>query len=89
MDSELSFPPGTSRLLSKYHLNPHNINISDQWSPGHSEIVLVPTPSQDPNDPLNWSKLRKAWNFTLVLAVTVAFFSAYVNPIFPIPHVYS
>ncbi|XEV01303.1 hypothetical protein FSHL1_006590 [Fusarium sambucinum] len=71
MDSELSFPPGTSRLLS------------------HSEIVLVPTPSQDPNDPLNWSKLRKAWNFTLVLAVTVAFFSAYVNPIFPIPHVYS
>ncbi|KAF5713162.1 hypothetical protein FGLOB1_4135 [Fusarium globosum] len=60
MDSELSFPPGTSRLLS------------------HSEIVLVPTPSQDPNDPLNWSKRRKAWNFTLVLAVTVAFFSAYV-----------
>ncbi|KAF4472501.1 major facilitator superfamily transporter, partial [Fusarium agapanthi] len=54
MDSELSFPPGTSRLLSR------------------SEIILVPTPSQDPNDPLNWSKRRKAWNFTLVLAVTVA-----------------
>ncbi|KAG5801047.1 hypothetical protein H9Q71_014370 [Fusarium xylarioides] len=34
MDSELSFPPGTSRLLSR------------------SEIILVPTPSQDPNDPL-------------------------------------
>ncbi|KAK2676927.1 MFS transporter superfamily [Fusarium oxysporum f. sp. vasinfectum] len=60
MDSELSFPPGTSRLLSR------------------SEIILVPTPSQDPNDPLNWSKRRKAWNFTLVLAVTVAFFSAIV-----------
>ncbi|KAF5575510.1 hypothetical protein FPCIR_13132 [Fusarium pseudocircinatum] len=43
-----------------------------------SEIILVPTPSQDPNDPLNWSKRRKAWNFTLVLAVTVAFFSAIV-----------
>ncbi|KAI1067048.1 hypothetical protein LB506_003924 [Fusarium annulatum] len=43
-----------------------------------SEIILVPTPSQDPNDPLNWSKGRKAWNFTLVLAVTVAFFSAIV-----------
>ncbi|KAF4419193.1 amidohydrolase ytcJ [Fusarium acutatum] len=42
------------------------------------EIILVPTPSQDPNDPLNWSKWRKAWNFTLVLAVTVAFFSAIV-----------
>ncbi|KAF5653289.1 hypothetical protein F25303_2461 [Fusarium sp. NRRL 25303] len=43
-----------------------------------SEIILVPTPSKDPNDPLNWSKRRKAWNFTLVLAVTVAFFSAIV-----------
>ncbi|EWG42656.1 hypothetical protein FVEG_15476 [Fusarium verticillioides 7600] len=43
-----------------------------------SEIILVPTPSQDPNDPLNWSKGRKSWNFTLVLAVTVAFFSAIV-----------
>ncbi|RKL02432.1 hypothetical protein BFJ68_g11989 [Fusarium oxysporum] len=37
MDSELSFPPGTSRLLSR------------------SEIILVPTPSQDPNDPLRTS----------------------------------
>ncbi|KAJ4256877.1 hypothetical protein NW762_008973 [Fusarium torreyae] len=60
MESELSFPPGTSRLLS------------------HSEVVLVPTPSQDPDDPLNWSKPRKAWNFVLVLAATVAFFTAIV-----------
>ncbi|KAF4440754.1 putative HOL1-like protein [Fusarium austroafricanum] len=60
MDSELSFPPGTSRLLDQ------------------SEVILVPTPSQDPNDPLNWAKFRKAFNFTLVIAVTVAFFSAIV-----------
>ncbi|KAF5026916.1 hypothetical protein F66182_946 [Fusarium sp. NRRL 66182] len=63
MESEPSFPPGTSLLLSQ------------------SEIVLVPTPSQDPNDPLNWSKLRKSCNFILVLAVTVAFFSAIVMQI--------
>lgn len=26
----------------------------------HGDIVLVPTPSNDPNDPLNWSPRRKA-----------------------------
>ncbi|KAJ5678735.1 hypothetical protein N7462_006979 [Penicillium macrosclerotiorum] len=38
---------------------------------GHRErardqIVLFPTPSADPNDPLNWSKARKILNYTLV-----------------------
>jgi hypothetical protein len=27
---------------------------------GQRDIVLVPTPSQDPDDPLNWSPRRKA-----------------------------
>lgn len=26
---------------------------------GQQDIVLVPTPSQDPNDPLNWTPRRK------------------------------
>lgn len=26
---------------------------------GESDIVLIPTPSSDPDDPLNWSSLRK------------------------------
>ncbi|KUM64872.1 hypothetical protein ACN42_g2193 [Penicillium freii] len=30
------------------------------------QVVLFPTPSSDPNDPLNWSKARKILNFTLV-----------------------
>lgn len=30
------------------------------------QIVLFPTPTADPNDPLNWSTARKALNFTLV-----------------------
>ncbi|CAG7939422.1 unnamed protein product [Penicillium nalgiovense] len=46
------------------------------WAPGtvrledihqsRDRLVLFPTPSADPNDPLNWSKARKALNFTLV-----------------------
>lgn len=31
-----------------------------------ADIVLHPTPSSDPNDPLNWSTVRKIVNFTLV-----------------------
>ncbi|KAJ5712987.1 uncharacterized protein N7483_010168 [Penicillium malachiteum] len=46
------------------------------WAPGtvaledlhrtRDQLVLFPTPSSDPNDPLNWSSARKALNFTLV-----------------------
>ncbi|RDL31070.1 Uncharacterized protein BP5553_09859 [Venustampulla echinocandica] len=31
-----------------------------------NEIILIPTPSQDPNDPLNWSKARKYYMATLI-----------------------
>ncbi|KAF5008796.1 hypothetical protein FDECE_4951 [Fusarium decemcellulare] len=37
---------------------------------------VVPTPSTDPNDPLNWSMARKVINTTFVLATTVAVFAA-------------
>ena len=31
---------------------------------GNRDIVLVPRPSNDPEDPLNWSRARKMVNFT-------------------------
>ncbi|KAK0101288.1 hypothetical protein ONS95_006465 [Cadophora gregata] len=31
-----------------------------------NEIILIPTPSQDPNDPLNWSKPRKYYMAILI-----------------------
>lgn len=31
---------------------------------GNRDIVLVPTPSGDPEDPLNWSRGRKMVNLT-------------------------
>ncbi|TQV98808.1 hypothetical protein V2A60_007494 [Cordyceps javanica] len=53
-------------------------NVADQasWPPGtltledlqsaSDNVILHPTPSSDPNDPLNWTPRRKAVNFTLV-----------------------
>ncbi|KAF4966398.1 hypothetical protein FSARC_5907 [Fusarium sarcochroum] len=40
-----------------------------------STFVLSPTPSSDPNEPLNWSSWRKCLNFGLTIAVTVAAFT--------------
>lgn len=71
-EKHLSLPPGTvmlnegeystflSVLCSEHHIDKLPLNV------GHSEsIVLHPTPSSDPNDPLNWSSWRKGINFGL------------------------
>ncbi|KAL5356095.1 major facilitator superfamily domain-containing protein [Aspergillus floccosus] len=43
----------------------------EEWN----TIVLQPPPTDDPDDPLNWSKLRKTVNFTLVLLFTLFTFT--------------
>ncbi|KAG2420000.1 hypothetical protein HFD88_004797 [Aspergillus terreus] len=43
----------------------------EEWN----AIVLQPPPTDDPDDPLNWSKLRKTINFTLVLLFTLFTFT--------------
>jgi hypothetical protein len=36
-----------------------------------NDIVLVPQPTNDPNDPLNWSRLRKEYHFALLIIWSV------------------
>ncbi|KAJ5908924.1 hypothetical protein N7495_001606 [Penicillium taxi] len=43
-----------------------------------SEITLIPTPTNSPDDPLNWSALRRYWNASIVLFI-VAFTAATSN----------
>ncbi|KAF4471320.1 hypothetical protein FALBO_1780 [Fusarium albosuccineum] len=65
--------PGTRRLFT------------DEWASvsgdsavtveKHGDIILVPPPTQSPNDPLNWSIARKTWHSFLVcyiVALTAA-----------------
>ena len=59
-----SDPPGTVGLVER------------QAATEAFNVVLTPTPSNDPNDPLNWNKWRKAFNFMLVLAATLASFTS-------------
>ncbi|KAL3455723.1 major facilitator superfamily domain-containing protein [Aspergillus heterothallicus] len=57
----MAFPPGTA-------------TIEDLAHGSTTVIVLEPTPTEDPNDPLNWSKPRKVLNFALASFYTLATF---------------
>jgi hypothetical protein len=46
--------PGTVTLVDVQHVL-HTRHLDK----GDKDIVLVPTPSDDPNDPLNWAPRRK------------------------------
>ncbi|KAG4283268.1 hypothetical protein FPRO06_09941 [Fusarium proliferatum] len=51
--SVLDFVPGTVLLVD------FDGTLDTRHAQGHRDIVLVPTPSDDPDDPLNWSQWRK------------------------------
>ena len=44
---------------------PGTVRIEDLFKAKGDNIILQPQPSDDPNDPLNWAKPRKYWNFAL------------------------
>ncbi|KAJ4303521.1 hypothetical protein N0V90_002417 [Kalmusia sp. IMI 367209] len=64
-DSATLWPPGTVRL-------------EDITPLGERDIILEPRPSEDPNDPLNWSTGRKYFNFGLV-CLYVAMVAEFIN----------
>src|SRR5689334_21260780 len=55
-DSQVTNIPGTIHL----------VNTDSGVAEDRGNIVLHPTPSADPEDPLNWSRARKLWNITMV-----------------------
>ena len=59
-DTKLDQVPGTV-LLDQ--LTAHSEDVTGRLKHGtgrNAHIVLVPQPSEDPNDPLNWSTYKKA-----------------------------
>jgi hypothetical protein len=58
--------PGTELLVD---LAGHQ--SSGKHASGRSDIVLVPQPSSDPEDPLNWSRKRKMWALAMVFTYTM------------------
>lgn len=70
--------PGTSYVVDQSHFADNNPNLQKQGN-----IILHPQPSNDPNDPLNWSKLRKEYHYALVWAWSF-FLSVAINWVGPI-----
>jgi MFS family permease len=58
--------PGTSHLYDASG----NALSSEFNLKKHGDIVLVPQPTDSPNDPLHWSLLRKSWHSFLVCFIT-------------------
>ncbi|KAK4615517.1 hypothetical protein CLAFUW4_10150 [Fulvia fulva] len=83
MDDEKQFPPGTVRLIDVHGklLTKHASSAAEQ------DIVLLPRPSDDPEDPLNWSFKRKmlatscVLMYTLMVALPSGSVSSVVKPI--------
>ncbi len=62
--------PGTVHLVDLQH----NLNVKHGQQ--NKDIVLIPQPSTDPDDPLNWSPKRKLFN--TFWQMTWCFFAAAV-----------
>lgn len=62
-----SFPPGTTRLIDV------NGSVLSQHASGLDEkdIILVPRPSDNPEDPLNWTQKRKWLATSCIIVYTV------------------
>jgi MFS family permease len=54
------------------------LNGTERISAANGEITLIPTPTNSPDDPLNWSTWRRYWHAFLVLLI-VAFTAATSN----------
>ena len=75
--------PGTSRLVDTKGTfdRPHAVQS------GRRDVVLIPTPSADPDDPLNWSRARKGLSclcmcaYTLTVGIASAAIYSVLEPI--------
>ncbi|ORY59988.1 major facilitator superfamily transporter [Pseudomassariella vexata] len=61
------FPPGTSRLIDVEG----NIVTKHATGEGQKDIILVPRPSEDPEDPLNWTFKRKLLATSCIVVYTI------------------
>ncbi|KAH3667949.1 hypothetical protein OGAPHI_001703 [Ogataea philodendri] len=57
---EAEWIPGTVHLVDVHH----DLDVQHN---GSSDVVLIPQPSEDPNDPLRWSKMKKELQFAILM----------------------
>ena len=78
-DSKLAHVPGTVLLDEVAGHAKHQTTNLKHASGKDSHIILAPQPSEDPNDPLNWSAFRKDFVFTILCFGTIVNAATQVN----------
>lgn len=66
MDQTIDNIPGTVLLV-----NTADHEAGSHASGNKNDVVLMPTPSDDPEDPLRWSRKRKFWGLIMTLVYTL------------------
>lgn len=61
VDIDVLSVPGTVHLVDLEHV------LAARHATDQKDIILVPTPSADPDDPLNWTQSRKYLALTCAL----------------------
>lgn len=62
MEALPTLPESDTVVPGTVHLVDLDLSLRTRHAKGNQNIVLVPTPSSDPNDPLNWTPRRKTLN---------------------------
>jgi hypothetical protein len=69
-DKHMQMPPGTAKLDTKFDTEHHDLDAIIGLKK-RGDTILIPQPSDDPNDPLNWSELWKN-SILAILGISVA-----------------
>lgn len=64
------FVPGTSNIYVSKETSSVDSNSTRKIKRNKNGVVLLPQPSDSPNDPLNWSFSRKTWHFAVLSFIT-------------------
>lgn len=64
------FVPGTTNIFVARETSSVDSGSTRKVKRNAQGIVLLPQPSDSPNDPLNWSYSRKAWHFAVLSFIT-------------------
>jgi hypothetical protein len=79
-DNKLPHVPGTALLDQEAAHSEGYTQALKHASGSNANLILVPQPSEDPNDPLNWAKYRKDLAFTILAMGAMINASVNVSP---------
>ena len=65
-----TFIPGTTNILTGRKEDDDSIKTNKSLKRDKNGFVLLPQPTDSPNDPLNWSNSRKIWHLILLSFIT-------------------